>query len=65
MSAIAAIIPLWLTTTYATARTAYHHSSGRRARELEAVADRLAALARELLPPERPAVRAGARPLPP
>jgi hypothetical protein len=47
-SAIAAIIPLWLVTTYATARTAYHRSSGRRLRELEAVADRLAALAREL-----------------
>src|SRR6267143_7188792 len=55
-SSIAAIIPLWLTTTYATARTAYHRSSGRRARELEAVADRLAALARELAP-TRPALR--------
>jgi len=55
-SSIAAIIPLWLTTTYATARTAYHRSSGRRARELEAVADRLAALARELAP-VRPALR--------
>jgi hypothetical protein len=55
-SAIAAIIPLWLVTTYATARTVYHRSSGRRVRELEAVTDRLAALARELAP-ARPALR--------
>jgi hypothetical protein len=54
-SAIAAIIPLWLVTTYATARTVYHRSSGRRVRELEAVTDRLAALARELAP-TRPAL---------
>ena len=64
VSAIAAIIPLWLTTTYATARTVYHRSSGRRLRELEAVADRLETLARELIPLERPAVRAGTRPPP-
>jgi hypothetical protein len=63
--AIAAIIPLWLTATYATARTVYHRSSGRRLRELEAVADRLVTLAHELIPPQRPAVRAGGRPLPP
>ena len=55
-SAIAAIIPLWLVATYATARTVYHRSSGRRVRELEAVADRLEALARELAP-ARPALR--------
>ena len=55
-SAVTAIIPLWLVTTYATARTAYHRASGRRVRELEALADRLAALARELAP-ARPALR--------
>jgi len=33
--------------------------------ELVGLVDRLAALARELIPPDRPAVRAGARPLPP
>jgi hypothetical protein len=55
-SAIAAIIPLWLVTTYATARTVYHRSSGRRVRELDAVADRLEALARELAS-EKPALR--------
>jgi hypothetical protein len=64
MSAITAIIPLWLTATYATARTVYHRSSGRRVRELEAVADRLATLAHDLIPPERSAVRAGTRPPP-
>ncbi|HEX4628228.1 MAG TPA: hypothetical protein VH137_05495, partial [Gemmatimonadales bacterium] len=51
--AIGAIIPLWLATTYVTARTTYRHKSRRRVRELDALADRLAALARELAP-ERP-----------
>ena len=55
-SAVGAIVPLWLATTYATARTAYHRTSRRRVRELEEVADRLAALARELAP-ARPALR--------
>ena len=55
-SAIGAIVPLWLATTYATARTIYHRSSGKRVRELQDVADRLAALARELSP-ARPALR--------
>ena len=64
-AAVAVIVPLWLATTFATARTAYHYSSRRRARELEGLADRLATLVRELIPPERPALRAGARPLPP
>jgi protein kinase-like protein len=48
-AAIAAIIPLWLLTTYFTARTAYVRTSRRRMRELERVADRLAALVRELV----------------
>lgn len=55
------IIPLWLATTYATARTAYRSSSRRRLRELEGLAERLAALARELVP-ERLALRHAGRP---
>jgi serine/threonine protein kinase len=42
------LIPLWLGTTYAIARTAYHYSTQKRARELERLIDRLAALAEEL-----------------
>jgi hypothetical protein len=49
--ALALIVPLWLATTYATARAVYRHTTNRRARELEALADRLAALVRELVPP--------------
>ena len=54
-AAIGAIIPLWLATTYMTARTVYHQVSRRRLRLLEGVADRLAALASELAqaPPPR------------
>ena len=55
-AAIGAIIPLWLGTTYVTARTAYHAGGKRRIRELAGLADRLAALAREIIP-DRPAVR--------
>jgi hypothetical protein len=54
-AAIAAIIPLWLVTTFATARTAYHYSAARRERELGILGERLAALARELVP-GRPAL---------
>jgi len=54
------VIPLWLATTYATARTAYSRGAKRRVRELEALADRLANLARELIP-VRAAVRGSAR----
>jgi hypothetical protein len=43
------VIPLWLATTYATARTAYSRATRRRVRELEGLADRLANLARELV----------------
>jgi len=49
-AAMAAIIPLWLGTTYVTARTAYHYSTKRRVQQMERLADRLAALARELIP---------------
>ncbi len=61
-AALPLIVPLWLATTYATARTAYHFSTKRRTRELERLTDRLASLARELIPPQRPLVRAGTRP---
>ncbi|MGH7537608.1 MAG: serine/threonine-protein kinase [Gemmatimonadales bacterium] len=55
-AAMAMIVPLWLATTYATARTAYRLTTRRRVRELEELADRLAALARELVP-ARPALK--------
>ncbi|MGH7676023.1 MAG: hypothetical protein ACREMV_12195, partial [Gemmatimonadales bacterium] len=53
------VVPLWLATTYATARTAYGRTTRRRVRELEGLADRLANLARELIP-VRAAVRGAA-----
>jgi tRNA A-37 threonylcarbamoyl transferase component Bud32 len=53
---IPVLMPLWLATTFAVARTAYHYSSRRRALQLELVADRLAAVAAELVP-QRPALR--------
>jgi len=48
-AAVPAIIPLWLATTYATARTVYSRSIRRRLRELETLADRLEAMVRELV----------------
>jgi hypothetical protein len=48
---LAAVVPLWLVTTYATARAVYRRSTNRRAQELEGLADRLADLVRELVPP--------------
>jgi hypothetical protein len=53
---IPVLMPLWLATTFAVARTAFHYSSRNRMRQLEEVADRLAALAQELAP-QRPALR--------
>jgi serine/threonine protein kinase len=50
---LAVIVPLWLATTYATARAVYRYNTTRRAKELEGLADRLAELVRELVP-ERP-----------
>jgi len=44
------IIPAWLGTTYVTARFVYRTMTRRRAKELEEVADRLAAVAQELIP---------------
>jgi Protein kinase domain len=53
---VAAAIPVWLGVTFLTARTFFHRTATRRERELAALADRLAELARELLP-ARPDVR--------
>jgi hypothetical protein len=66
-AAVAAIIPLWLMVTFATARTAYYYAVRRRTRALVELADRLEALARDLaLPvpqlrsaPTRPALPPG------
>ncbi|HKV73610.1 MAG TPA: serine/threonine-protein kinase [Gemmatimonadales bacterium] len=51
--AIAGIIPLWLATVFTIARTTYRRAIGRREKEFQALADRLASLAEELvsLPP--------------
>jgi phosphopantetheine adenylyltransferase len=53
---LALILPLWLATVFATARTAYHYSTQKRVRELTSLADRLAALVEELVS-DRPASR--------
>ena len=50
---LVALVPVWLGTTYATARAVYRHNTNRRGKELEGLADRLAELVRELVP-ERP-----------
>ena len=50
-AAVAAIIPLWLMVTFATARTAYYYAVRRRTRALVELADRLEALARDLALP--------------
>ncbi len=47
--AVVAIIPAWLGLTYLTARTVYGRITKKRARELEDLANRLAALAGELV----------------
>jgi len=47
------VIPAWLLITYATARTAYHYSTARRAKTLEELADRLAAATSELIEEQR------------
>jgi len=52
-TAVAAIVPLWLLTTFATARTTFRFVTKRRLRELERLADRLADLARDLIPTAR------------
>jgi tRNA A-37 threonylcarbamoyl transferase component Bud32 len=45
----AVLAPAWLILTYATARTTYYYVSRRRARQLAQLADRLEALARDLV----------------
>ena len=47
--AVVAIIPAWLGLTYLTARAVYGRITKKRARELEDLANRLAALAGELV----------------
>jgi len=60
-----AVIPLWLATVFATARTTYFYSVRRRSRALGGLADRLADLARELIsPPAAHLPRDGAPRLP-
>ena len=59
---VALLVPLWLGTTFGTARGVYRYSSGRRSRELESLADRLASLARNLVG-ERRRLGAAERPL--
>jgi hypothetical protein len=51
------VVPFWLLATFATARTVYHYNSQRRMRELQQLADQLAAVAQELVP--RPPVVRG------
>jgi serine/threonine protein kinase len=48
-AAAIALVPFWLGATYATARYVYRRMAGKKAAELEALADRLAALVQELV----------------
>lgn len=57
---IAVIVPAWLTLTYATARTSYRLTVRSRQRTLEGLADRLAAMTRELVG-ERPRIEGPTR----
>ena len=54
---IALVVPLWLATTFVTARTVYSRMSRRRERVLEGLADRLAATVRDIVADQRPALR--------
>jgi uncharacterized membrane protein len=54
---IALVVPLWLATTFVTARTVYSRTSRKRERELERLADRLAAIVQDLVAEQRPALR--------
>ena len=49
--AAAFVVPAWLTLVFSVARTSFHYSAKKRAKTLEALADRLADLARELVGP--------------
>jgi hypothetical protein len=57
--ALAIVIPAWLLTVLATARSVYYHSVKRRSRTLEELVDRLAALCRDLIEESRPRLPAG------
>ncbi len=48
-AAVVTVIPVWLGITYLTARTVYRRSTRKRARELEQLANRLAALTQQLV----------------
>ncbi|HYU10416.1 MAG TPA: hypothetical protein VEK77_13655 [Gemmatimonadales bacterium] len=48
-SAVITVIPVWLGLTHLTARMVYRRSSNRRLRELETLANRLAAFAEGLV----------------
>jgi hypothetical protein len=48
-AALAVIVPLWVTTVYAIARTAFHHAARRREQTFRQLADRLAAVTEELV----------------
>ena len=51
------IVPLWLATTFVVARTVFSRTSRGRERELELLADRLAAIVRDVVAEQRPALR--------
>jgi hypothetical protein len=51
------VIPLWLGLTYGVARTSYHYSTAKRERSLAELADRLEAVARELMAERQPMAR--------
>ena len=61
-AAVVAVIPFWIATTFAVARTSYYYAVRRRQRELRGLLDRLVALTEELVP-RRPALDAPAQPL--
>jgi CHASE1-domain containing sensor protein len=54
---IALVVPLWLATTFVTARIVYSRTSRRRERDLERLADRLASIVAGLVADERRALR--------
>jgi hypothetical protein len=51
---LVAAIPLWLLAVFSGTRSLYHNLVASRSRTLEALADRLAALARQLAPASLP-----------
>jgi len=56
-SVIGVLVPLWLATTFLTARAVYSRTSRKRERELEQLADRLAAIVRDAVAEQPPALR--------